>query len=239
MRLEEAVFGHVIQALGAVAGPDENPRRRRAERYHCLADVTITPVGVAHPVSRRVKLANISATGLCIIDQMNMSIGNRFVVSLPCAGGVGLNVMCTVRQTRLTGAGGFRMGAEFTGEAEMEERMVSGVDGVVAKLPAMTAETRIPARFAIASDVPGEFIQAMVREAKGDRVVLDTMAQVAPGTAVILEISRGQPEHHAMEYSVENMLSIGDDQYRLWLKRTGREPPKRSGLFGWLRKRRP
>lgn len=239
MRLDDAVLGDVIQALGAVAGSDENPRRRRAERYHCVADAMIIPVGVTRPVSRRVKLANISATGLCMIDQMNMSIGNRFIVSLPCARGVGLNVMCTVRQTRLTGAGGFRTGAEFTGEAEMEERMVSGVDGVVAKLPTTQAETRIAARIAIQADVPGEFIHATVREAKGENVVVDTVAQVAPGTTLIVEISPGHPDHYVLQCSVQNLLSIGDDQYRLWLKCIGREVVKPPGLFGWLRKRRP
>lgn len=239
MRLDDAVLGDVIQALGAVAGPDENPRRRRAERYHCIADVLIIPVGVTRPVSRRVKLANISATGLCMIDEMNMSIGNRFVVSLPRASGVEFNVMCTVRQTRLTGAGGFRTGAEFTGVAEMEDRMVSGVDGVVAKLPTEAAGTRIPARLAIKSGVPGEFVHAMVREARGDSVVLDTAAQVAPGTPLIVEVNPGKPDRYVLQCIVQNLLSIGEDRHRLWLKCTSRESAKPSGWFGWLRRRRP
>ena len=115
MHLDDLVFGEVVTALGAVAGPDEDPRRRKAERLGCRVGVMIRPEGVAMPVIRRVELVNISATGVCIIDRMAQSAGERFIIALPRPGQMPVEVICTVRQSRLTGTGGFRVGAEFTG----------------------------------------------------------------------------------------------------------------------------
>lgn len=237
MRLDDQVLAQVIQALGAVAGPDEGLRRRRAERYHCVANITITPAGVANPVSRQVKLTDVSATGVCIIDQLGMTNGNRFVIPLPRAGGEPIQVMCTVRQSRLTGAGGFRTGAEFTGEGDVEQGFVSGVSGVLAKAPGLEPETRIPARLAVRSGPgAGQLLQAVVRDLRDDVLSLHTTAQLAPGTALIIELNPGHPDRRVVQGVVRGTLAIAQGQFRLTVNYVVPPPPKKSsGFLGWLR----
>lgn len=240
MRLDERTFAEVILALGAIIGPDEDLRRRRAKRYHSTADVIVAAAGVVNPVPRRVKLANISATGVCIIDWMNLSSGDRLVVSLPRPRGAMLRVMCTVRQSRLTGTGSFRAGAEFTGEAELEDRLVSGVSGVLAKAPNLgEEEARIPARCAVQwGSAPGQVFDAVVREMRNETMVLYTPAQITPGTALIVELHPGRPERRVLQGVVQDVLTTGSDQFRLLVRRGAIPLLKRPlGLFRWLRGR--
>lgn len=240
MRLDDTVFAELIRALDAVAGPDEDLRRRQAERYHCVRDVTISLAGVANPVSRTVKLVNISATGVCIIDQMGMSNGNRFVIALPRPAGEPLKVMCTVRQSRLTGAGGFRTGAEFTGE-DSDQRLVSGVDGVLAKRPGQDEETKLPARLAIRSGPSaGQVIQATARNVKTETLELHTTVQLSPGTGLIIELHPGRHDRKVLHAIVQDLLALESGHFRVTAAYTVPQPPRKqhTGLFGWFRKPR-
>jgi hypothetical protein len=79
--------------------------------------------------------------------------------------------------------------------------------------------------------------EAVVRDMRDGVLVLHTPAQVAPGTAVIMELNPGKPDRHVLQGVVQDVLTISGDQIRLQVRCEALPPAQKkpSGLFGWLR----
>lgn len=245
MYLDDHILEEVAMALGAVQADTSEPRRRRANRYAVGGSVLIKPYGVVNSTRREVQLVDISAVGICILDRLMTSAGNQFVVYLPRIGGDTIDVICTVRQARLATNGAFRVGAEFTGEADVTTRLVRGINGVMASgvgTPTLTKSEKgvnIPAQIRLANAGSNRtFHSAEIREASGVGVSLVTGRALAAGEEFILEFSMGKRKAYAWRCVVTHVRVLDTGQFRVNAKIVSMAEPGRSqktrGLIQWF-----
>ena len=245
MRLDDAIFEEVVMALGASETQEGELRRRRGSRYFVDTLLTIQPLGAARPVCRQARLLDVSAYGLCLIDTLATSSGDRFVASLPRLGGANIEVICTVRQSRLSMSGGFRIGAEFTSEEESGTRLVSGVNGITSSGNAPAPMADAPRELRIAAQIHDLVNQsgqvgfpAEVRQASGKEIVLLTQKALAVGDKFVLEFIQGKRRTQRWLCLVMHVAVREQGKYRVRSKILSPEksPDSGGGMGGWFRR---
>lgn len=193
MRLNQTIFDEVIAGLGAVPENEGEPRRRQAPRYHVDREIMIKPFGVVHSVARYVNLINISATGVCVIDNVPASAGSQFVIYIPRPSGGTIDVLCIIRQSRLTNTGVFRVGAEFASEMDRNSRIVRGANGIVTahtgpKVPDSDSDLHRPARIRLPSgQISAQSVAAEIQSYSNGVFGIATSSPVTAGERFVLE----------------------------------------------------
>ncbi len=242
MRLHDTIFGEVATGLGAVPENEGLPRRRGAPRFHVDREVTIKPHGSANAVARPVTLLNISASGVGIMDRLPVSAGYQFIISLPRPAGGTIDIVCTVRQSRLTNTGAFRVGAEFTSEMERDARFVRGVEGVVdsgksPQAPAGDTDLHQPARIRmLAGSEAANSIPAQLQSFAGGVLVLLTTKSVVAGEQFILEVGFSGENVQAWKCTVIHAGLVDGQTFRVSARRTGAADVHEAGHRSWLKR---
>jgi hypothetical protein len=200
MRLDDRVFEEVSRELGELQPESaESAHLRAAPRFKVEGEAMIRPHGVAHAGTRAVTLADISQTGVCILDRLPTSPGQQFVLYLPRSSGATLEVLCMVRQCRLGMGGLFRIGAEFTEEMEQRRRLVWGAGGLVETgrveegVGDLQGRRIARARLVTATGV-GQEVPITLLNASADAFTLETSEPLAVGNRLVLEVVQGRSQ---------------------------------------------
>lgn len=137
MRLPDEIFSRICDALGAAvqveaeasapAGGAEAAARRRERRWRVDAEV---PLGTRPPKAslpaERIRLTDISPTGVSAFSPRQWAPGDRVVLCLPLGQGEFLPVACAVRSSRVKLDGTFRLGLQFDDEPDGSAERVVG-----------------------------------------------------------------------------------------------------------------
>lgn len=247
MRLPDEVFEEVCMTLG-VGPPDaDDLYRRRAVRFPAEAEVAIHPAGVAAVRPRTVMLVNISSHGVCLVDSVTSQNGQQFVLELPRVGGNTFSLLCTVKQSRLTSHGQYRVGAEFSSEykAGAQARLLSGAAGVMSPTvsrdvplaAASESEGGWDAEVGMVGGTPGMAIAATVCERSRAALGLIIYKSIAVGDRFVVRFvpPGGQPIKCMCMATRVHMLDHG--KYRVSARVEGiAVQPQRTGLIGWVLK---
>ena len=231
MQLDEKVFRGVTSALGAI--PDASPalQRRRSQRYHVDREIGIRPFGVSNAASHSVTLVNISAGGLCIVDRLPVSVGDQFTVTLPVQGGAPFDLHCIVRQSRLTSIKAYRVGAEFVGELEKEERLARPERASTQEAAPADSELQ-PAVLHLASGSTPISLRTFgegLFEVRSARMV-------TPGEQVTLEL-RFHERRQAWKCTVLETRDAPGGKYLMTLRNDGpSDLPDATGPLVWLKR---
>jgi hypothetical protein len=134
MRLSDDLFTAICQGLrlpSPIAQAAGEPRLRKLSRVKANVAVALEPFGRVGATRRRVIVKDLSPRGIAVIDDRTWAAGERLIIHLPRLGGGWMSMVCTVRNSRMSG-GGFRIGAEFTEESEIPgESIMRAADGVL------------------------------------------------------------------------------------------------------------
>ena len=237
MQLEQGLFQNVIAALDARQDDPTNLRNRRCVRYRACREIQLRPYGVTHATPRLVKLVDISAGGICVIDRMNLSSGDRFVICLPKSDGHTEAVLCAVRQSRLTHEGEFRVGAEFSNGMDAHMRLVSSADGVVTAVTG-GGTTGVQVSFPVECGKSDLTHVADIQEATADGFVLITTHPADVGEPINLDFRHGHQQGSRFHAIVIQTKMLATGQFRLVVRML---PPEQTqaqstGLRGWFRR---
>jgi hypothetical protein len=244
MRLPDEVFEEICMNLGV--GPPETDElyRRRCHRFPAEAEVTVYPAGIVQMRPRQVTLVNISASGVCLVDDVTSHNGQQLVIELPRIGGNTLTVLCTVRQSRLTAHGQYRVGAEFTNEYKVSTRvpLASGASGMMTTAgqvrPAPgTDNGGWEAEVAMLGAGPGVAVAATVCERSRTALGLIVYKSIAVGDRFVVRFvpPGGQPIKCMCTATHVRMLDHG--KFRVGARVEGiAVQPQRTGLIGWVLK---
>ena len=245
MRLPDEVFEEACMTLGV--GPPETDElyRRRCDRFPVEAEVTVYPAGILQVRPRTVTLVNISAAGVCVVDDVTSHNGQQFVLELPRIGGNTFSILCTVRQSRLTSHGQYRVGAEFTSEYKASTRLplVSGTSGMMSpgSAPAGVRPGSIDggwdAEVSMVGGPTGASIAGTVCERSRVALGLIVYKSMAVGDRFVVRFvpPGGQPVKCMCMASHVRMLDHG--KFRVGARIEGiAVQPQRTGLVGWVLK---
>lgn len=148
MRLPDQAFARIRQhlncaetpvderaATGDAAPPADRPGRREPRWRVDVAVPCARYATVTHAL-RNVRLRDISAVGVCVLSELQLNTGERFILYLPDGDGRHVALVCTTQTCRISSDGMFRIGANFTdpGDAALRRR------GKTRSATAMTAE---------------------------------------------------------------------------------------------------
>ena len=245
MRLPDEVFEEACMTLGV--GPPETDElyRRRCDRFPVEAEVTVYPAGILQVRPRTVTLVNISAAGVCIVDNVTSHNGQQLVMELPRVGGNTFSILCTVRQSRLSAHGQYRVGAEFTSEYKASSRLplVSGASGVMSTGSAQgvagtpSADGGWDAEVSMVGGASGLSIAGTVCERSRVAMGLIVYKSMAVGDRFVVRFvpPGGQPVKCMCMATHVRMLDHG--KFRVGARIEGiAVQPQRTGLVGWVLK---
>jgi hypothetical protein len=153
MRLPDTILDDILQclegdtgaaALGATlsagAGAETGgpgAERRGASRTPAGGSVWYSRYGTIHPDTRPVAARDLSASGIgLVLREAVVAPGEKIVVHVPRGGGATLDLLCTVRASRVLRDGRMRVGAEFSearaqGAADHAAAVCSAVGGSI------------------------------------------------------------------------------------------------------------
>ena len=119
----------------------EAPAIARCEpRVSCATDILVLPHARhsdEEPQQRRVELVNYSASGLSIISDQPMAVGEQFAITLESDAGDHrkLIVLYSVRYCHVTADGRYKVGAQRCGDVVGSYRVDSLFASLVARRP--------------------------------------------------------------------------------------------------------
>lgn len=236
MRLETDLLREVITTLDARQDDPANLGKRQTVRYRVSQKIQIRPYGVTHATPRMVQLTDISVGGICVMDQMNLSAGDRFVAHLPRSNGQYEAVLCTVRQSRLSLEGGFRVGAEFSHGFDANMRLISGAEGMVAAVTG-GGSNAIKVSFP-AEGSNGTFHAAGIQKASTESFVLITTHSADPGDPIYLHFGQEEQPGRQLHCIVMETKLLESGQFRLvtQLAPQAHTQAQPAGILGWIRR---
>lgn len=245
MRLPDEIFEEACMTLGV--GPPETDElyRRRCHRFPAEAEVTVYPAGILQMRPRTVTLVNVSAAGVCLVDDVTSHNGQQFVIELPRVGGNTFSILCTVRQSRLTAHGQYRVGAEFTSEYKVASRLplARGATGMMSPgatqsvVGAGSGDSGWDAEVSMVGGPPGISIAGTVCERSRVALGLIVYKSMAVGDRFVVRFvpPGGQPIKCMCMATHVRMLDHG--KFRVGARIEGiAVQPQRTGLVGWVLK---
>ncbi len=245
MRLPDEIFEEACMTLGV--GPPETDElyRRRCHRFPAQAEVTVYPAGILQVRPRTVTLVNLSAAGVCLVDDVTSHNGQQLVIELPRVGGNTFAILCTVRQSRLTTHGQYRVGVEFTSEYKASSRLplVSGASGMMSSgathgaVGTGSEDGGWDAEVSMVGGPAGASIAGTVCERSRVALGLIVYKSMSVGDRFVVRFvpPGGQPVKCMCTATHVRMLDQG--KFRVGARIEGiAVQPQRTGLVGWVLK---
>jgi hypothetical protein len=130
-QLSPEIFSSLLTEVGPGKPDSARPgveEKRSAQRLAVDARVGLAICGgvQANTRTRQVAIKCVSRTGVAVLDDVVMRVGERFLLQIPRAQRGPLWIHCTVANTRLTSDGRFRIGARFSTPAGHSSPVVAG-----------------------------------------------------------------------------------------------------------------